>query len=182
MPKQFLNSVQASFSYKAKLIKWNEKAVSRTDCKRSQLPEQDIQSDPLFWYCQTKYIESESRCILDFLDPEHLLTNTGSKVCTTGFQAAGISSKARLKTFSPKVESAMASYGYKEEANFCALIRNWYRAQDEGGISSTERRSYERDLREWLMKGVRFDIFPPPGKYVKDIPITHFEGLRFLHP
>lgn len=80
-----------------------------------------------------------------------------------------------LKTFSPEVESAMASYGYKEDANFCALIRIWYRAQDEGGISSTERRSYERDLLEWLMKGVRFDIFP--GKYVKDIPITHFEGL-----
>lgn len=55
LPKQFLNSVQAE------LIKWNEKAANRTDCKLSQLPEQDIQSDPQFWYCQPKYLESESR-------------------------------------------------------------------------------------------------------------------------
>lgn len=82
-----------------------------------------------------------------------------------------------LKTFSPEVKSAWVSYGYKEEANFCALICIWYRAQDEGGLFCTKRISNERDLWEWLMKGVGFDVFPPPGKYVKGIPITLFEGV-----
>ena len=60
------------------------------------------------------------------------------------------------------------------------MIRNWYRAQDERGLESIVRHRCEQEFRSWLLKDVRFDIFPPPGRHVKDIPIVLFEGL-LLH-
>ena len=40
-----------------------------------------------------------------------------------------------------------------------------------------QRHLYEQDLRSWLLEDVRFYIFPPYGRYVKDIPVTLFEGF-----
>ncbi|CAC5421889.1 unnamed protein product [Mytilus coruscus] len=161
-----------------------------------------------YWYAKTKLINSDSRYLLDFLDPEHLLANMRTKVCTTGINKAGIKTEAwmqvakygkqngsnlslalvehlldkqnvafAIKTFSEEVETAMKNAGYHIEANFRSLIRNWYRAQDEPGLSCYERHLYEQNLRQWLLEDVRFDIFPPPGRYVKDIPIVLYEGF-----
>ncbi|CAG2200367.1 unnamed protein product [Mytilus edulis] len=75
---------------------------------------------------------------------------------------------------------AMKDAGYLVEADFCRIFRNWYRAQDEAGISCTQRHEFEQELRHWLLNGVRFDVFPLEGRYVKDIPVILFEGL-LLH-
>ncbi|VDI25545.1 Hypothetical predicted protein [Mytilus galloprovincialis] len=64
----------------------------------------------------------------------------------------------------------MTNAGYHTEATFCG-------AQDEPGLSCHKRHLYEQSLRQWLLEDVRFDVFPPPGRYVKDIPIVLYEGL-----
>lgn len=54
--KTVLHSVQASCGYKAELMKLNENAMITKDCKLNKyIPDQEIQTDLLFWYCQPKY-------------------------------------------------------------------------------------------------------------------------------
>lgn len=146
--------------------------------------------------------------MFDFLDPEHLLTNTRTKVCSTGIPERNITKDAwvavaksgktngsnlslalvndlidkqnvgfAVKTFSKEVEDAMLTEGFTEEASFCELIRNWYRAQDEPGLSALERHLHEQKLRKWLLKDIDFSIFPPAGSHVRGIPLVAFEGF-----
>ncbi|CAC5422641.1 unnamed protein product [Mytilus coruscus] len=204
LPKQFLNAAFASFRYPSEYQGWVSSSPFGTECKV------DGTRLPQYWYTKPKLIhsDSDSRYLLDFLDPEHLLTNMRTKVCTIGINKAGIKREAwiqvakygkqngsnlslalvehlldkqnvafAIKTFSEEFEIAMKNAGYHTEANFCGLIRNWYRAQDEPGLSCYERHLYEQSLRQWLLEDVRFEIFPPPGRYVKDIPIVLYEGL-----
>lgn len=64
-----------------------------------------------------------------------------------------------------------------KEAEFCMLMNDWYKAEDEHGISALERCKMRLSLKEWLLKDVTFSQFPPYGAYVKDIPVVLFEGL-----
>ena len=82
-----------------------------------------------------------------------------------------------VATFSEEVQNALLEIGACEEAHFCELIRNWYKAEDEPGISSKDRCLSRLKLRKWLLRNVNFDKFPPSGAYVKDIPIVLYEGL-----
>ena len=63
------------------------------------------------------------------------------------------------------------------EANFCKLIREWYEAEDNPGISAIDRFDRRFALRDWLLSSVQFNSFPPYGSYVKGIPIVLYEGL-----
>ena len=190
LPKHFLNAAYATFTYQQEFPKWVQNGAFSAQCKVNDL------TTPEFWYSQPNFITTESKFVLDFLDPEHLLTNMRSKVCTSGMPKAGISQQAWIevakegktngtnlsvalvenvvdkqnvafaeKIFSREVEEAMIELDYQNEASFCRRFRNWYKAQDEGGMSSCERHIHEQDLRKWLLQDVRFDIFPPPGKY-----------------
>ena len=80
-------------------------------------------------------------------------------------------------TFSEKVEEALTSKDAINEAHFCKLVRRWYQAEDEPGISSVDRCLNRLELRRWLLNNVDFGMFPPAGSYVKDIPIILYEGL-----
>ena len=82
-----------------------------------------------------------------------------------------------VQTFSEPVEKALSEIGATKEATFCNLVRNWYLSEDEPGLSAMERCLAKLDFRNWLLKGVRFDVFPPYGSYVRDIPMVLFEGL-----
>ncbi|XP_061179529.1 uncharacterized protein LOC133188163 [Saccostrea echinata] len=79
--------------------------------------------------------------------------------------------------FCEKVEEEMAKNGDYEEANFCHLIRQWREAEDIAGIPATERVKRVLNLRKWLLNGVDFGCFPPPGMYIKGIPKVTFESL-----
>ncbi|VDI68808.1 Hypothetical predicted protein [Mytilus galloprovincialis] len=205
LPKQFLNASLACYRYPTELHKWNNSSAFSLECKVAGT------QCPPFWYSQQKFLQEESSYILEFLDPEHLLTNMRTKICSTGIPQAGIKADAwvevakngkengsnlslamvqdlldkqnvgyALKTFSVEVEMAMTDAGYLVEADFCRIFRNWYIAQDEAGISCTQRHEFEQEFRQWLLNGVRFDVFPLEGRYVKDIPVILFEGL-LLH-
>ena len=81
------------------------------------------------------------------------------------------------KVFSPEVEREMRQLGYEEEARFCADIRNWYRAEDEPGLSASERHSYRIKLRNRLLQCIKLNQFPPSGSHVADMPVVMFEGI-----
>ena len=82
-----------------------------------------------------------------------------------------------VQTFAETVEKALLDVGGVNEASLCSIIRNWYRAEDEPGVSAYERCMSRLELREWLLEGINFSKFPPSGASVKDIPIVLYEGL-----
>ena len=82
-----------------------------------------------------------------------------------------------LKTFSHEVELEMLKNGDHNEAELCNLIRSFYMAEDEPGICAQERCERRLRLRNWLLNGVSFNQFPPPGLHVKDIPVVLFEAM-----
>ncbi|CAC5420694.1 unnamed protein product [Mytilus coruscus] len=57
------------------------------------------------------------------------------------------------ETFSLKVEATMIRLGHTKEAAFCRLIREFYEAEDDPGITASERCYRRINLRDWLLKG-----------------------------
>ena len=81
------------------------------------------------------------------------------------------------RTFSEEVEEEMLLNGDTEEAEFCRLIRHWYMAEDDPGISAINRCIYRLEMRDWLLEKYNYMQFPPPGSHISDIPIVMFEGI-----
>ena len=84
------------------------------------------------------------------------------------------------KTFSQEVENAMRcdpENRYEREADFCKLLRGWYDAEDEPGLSVNERYENRVRLRAWLLEGTNFAVFPPYGSFVLGIPVATFDSL-----
>ncbi len=81
------------------------------------------------------------------------------------------------RTFCENVENEMRQNGRFTEAEFCRLIRNWYRAEDEAGIPAEVRCQLRMDMRKWLLSKLNVGIFPPPGSHVNGLPIVMFEGI-----
>ena len=80
-------------------------------------------------------------------------------------------------TFSEKVELAMTENGHIQEAKWCRLLRNWYAANDEAGVSVTQRITWMLDMRSFLLQFYTPGSFPPPGWHVAGLPMAQFEGL-----
>lgn len=66
---------------------------------------------------------------------------------------------------------------YENATNLTHIIRNWYAASDDSGISALDRIKYLLEIRYLLLDGVDFSIFPPVGRYIKGIPIITYEGI-----
>ena len=79
--------------------------------------------------------------------------------------------------FSPPVENAMRELGFVKEADLCRLITDWIKADDEPGLNAMDRLHKRLALRQWLLKDVDLFSFPPPGRYVKGMPIINWEGF-----
>lgn len=69
--------------------------------------------------------------------------------------------------FSEEVEEALRGRGHSTEAQFCRIIREWYKAEDDAGLSSLERHQYRMNLRDYLLDGFDPTLFPPPGMHIK---------------
>jgi hypothetical protein len=82
-----------------------------------------------------------------------------------------------LRTFSEKVEHEMRKLGFEKEAEFCYLIRSWYEAEHDPGLSAVKRISSRLNLKHYLLKHVNFETFPPYGMYVKGFPKVWFESI-----
>ena len=79
--------------------------------------------------------------------------------------------------FCEDVEKELHCLGYEAESEFTKLFRQWHEAEDLPGILAVERCRRALALREWLLKGVNVEDFPPPGMYIKGFPKVTFEGL-----
>lgn len=137
------------------------------------------------------------------IDSDHLLVNCRVKVCKDGLKGVPktgwhkvaemdptIISKSLVedlldkqrnsyaqRTFSEPVEKAQQELGFHECARFSHLIRNWYVAEDDRGISAKERCRKRLDFRQWLLKDIQFSSFPPYGGFIKGMPQTMMEGF-----
>ncbi|CAC5369864.1 unnamed protein product [Mytilus coruscus] len=75
-------------------------------------------------------------------------------------------------TFSDKVEDVMKANGDTNEAEWCSLIQNWYKAIDFYGFSLDERLFYMMNIRSFLLRFLKAGHFPPHGA-----SIAQFEGI-----
>ena len=71
----------------------------------------------------------------------------------------------------------MVALGYPTEAYFCQLVRDWYRAEDQPGISANKRLKMRLALREFLLAHVNFKHFPPPGTHICGMSRPMMEGF-----
>ena len=77
----------------------------------------------------------------------------------------------------------MRDHKYSESAYLSMLVRNWYDACDVSGIPAIERTCIEKllEMRKFLLDGVHFGSFPPPGRYIKSIVIVYCYLRGFLY-
>ena len=146
---------------------------------------------------------NEDRVRFHFTDPSHILTCLRTKLCTTGikgldikaWEAAALSEDTNLNislvvecvdkqsvafaksVFARDVQEVMKRSGYAKEAYFCKLIHEWFEAEVAAGISADDRVQRRLDLRDWLLEGVDFGMFPPQSSYIRGIPVITYEAL-----
>ena len=152
----------------------------------------------LFYF--PEYSESHSQLEPRATDYTHMLTNLRSLVYHKGLlnvkrsafvfiaeEHPNVLSKAivianldkqsaaiALKLFSVKVENLLKQNGDYHEAFFVHLVRNWYLACDQCGISANDRVNNLWAFYTYLCHNVDFVSFPCPGSYIKGTPAVTF--------
>jgi hypothetical protein len=197
-PKAVLNVAYASYLFTKRFVEWQQNSVISTDVKI-----EGFEDEIPFWYSYPEIHAKTGELLPKSIDCSHNLTHLRVRTCTTGI--AGVTSegwKACAKSnetnlnlalvddvidkqsvpnarthFSLEVENWLRDNGYHKSANFTRLVRNWYDASDVPGISAIERVEKLLEMRSFLLDGVNFGSFPPPGRYIKSIPIVTYEGI-----
>ena len=82
-----------------------------------------------------------------------------------------------MYNFSQAEENIMRRNGDNDEANWCRLIRQFYRAVDESGVSLTQRVEWLMDMGQFLLSILDCGLYPPPCNDVKNLPIVQYEGI-----
>ena len=160
----------------------------------------------IHWFSYPEYNAKRDKLEPKCLDGDHLLVNLRVKVCRDGLPGYGVSRNAWIRvaethpdvlspalaidlidrqnnayarqTFSLQVEECMFQLGFPRESAFCSLVRNWYAAEDDPGISAHERAVFRMQFRKFLLRDVELMTFPPPkGGYIHGMPQTMFEGI-----
>ena len=159
-------------------------------------------TDSIVWFSQPNMASGEVR--FHFTDACHVLTCLRTKLCTSGidgldknaWKEAALSPDTSLnialvtdcldkqsvsiarRVFALDVQKYLEQTGkYNKEAQFCALIRDWFDSIDEPKLAAAERIRRRLALRDWLLEGYTIGNFPPQTQYVKGIPIVTFEAL-----
>ena len=172
--------------------------IEKSAVKKVVVEECDIKN----YFSQPK-VDPNGQVRFHFTDACHILTYLRTKVCTTGItglrktacEKAAKSKDTRLnvaivlecidkqsvafakRVFGEDVEKFMNHNGFHAEAEFVNLVREWFEAEDDSGISSTERCKRRIKLRNYLLHGVNFGKFPPQTQYTKGIPSVTYEAL-----
>ncbi|CAC5366708.1 unnamed protein product [Mytilus coruscus] len=196
VPKSKLNNVYAVTLYKDSYRSWISKSPFNETTEVEGVGH-------VKWFSYPEVSEKRNKMEPKCLDAHHLLVNLRVKVCKDGLQGIqkrawhAVAEKNRdiiskslvvdlidkqnnafaLRTFSTDVESEMRKLGFIREADFCKLIREWYEAEDESGISAVDRMKRRINLKSFLLEGVDFGRYPMYGMYVKGFPKVQFEGF-----
>ena len=81
------------------------------------------------------------------------------------------------RVFSEEVEKILHKVGEEKTAEFVFHVRKFFEACDKRGIRADNRIADLVGMHKYLTSGVNFDSFPPPGSWVKGIPIVTFEAI-----
>ena len=79
--------------------------------------------------------------------------------------------------FSEDVQKILTENGDNSEANFVELIRNWFRACDERGMSVNDRLKFWNEMYYYLVNRSALADFPPKTTHIAGIPILTFEAI-----
>ena len=71
--------------------------------------------------------------------------------------------------FSKEVERILLQNGDTNEADFCRVVRRWYEAEDDPGLTAYDRFLRRMDFKTYLLDGFSFSTFPPPSSHIKGI-------------
>ena len=193
-PLTVLQSIYASVIHVENTNNWN---LRSTITMKAYIP---IVKDsiPLFYFPE----KSTERQQIEFhtLDYTHQLTNLRSIVCRKGIENVcrsefvricnefpSILSKAivegecdkqcasmAIQLFSEDVERKLTENDAVHEALFVKLVRNWYKACNQRGMSADDRVNNLWAFYAYLSKDVAFDMFPAYTQYVKGIPFITY--------
>ncbi|KAH3817666.1 hypothetical protein DPMN_119221 [Dreissena polymorpha] len=196
VPKSKLHCVYAAFIFESERKKWVDNGPFQEYTHIENVGETT-------WFSVHEYNASRNKYEPKCRDAHHLLVNSGAKVCKDSVdnfkkeawhnvaeQNSDILNKSlvvdlidkqnnayALKVFSFEVENEMRKLKFYEEAKFCNIIRSWYEAEDKPGISEIERTNRRLRIKDYLLSGVDFEVFPAFGKYVKGFHKVWFEGI-----
>jgi hypothetical protein len=80
-------------------------------------------------------------------------------------------------TFSENVQLVMKKIGNQNEAQWCRLVRHWYSAVDDAGISVERRLQYLLEMRTYLLGFFKTGYFPSVGSCAAGMPMAQFQGI-----
>lgn len=195
--KQSLNLTYAEYIWEEEKKKWINQSPIKNNIKVEGLDQ------PEFWTYQPEFSLTRQQLEVRCIDSTHLFTRTRRKTCKGGIEGLDnmpwlkvakqgktlltpimveevtdcMSMPMALTHFGYDVQNAMTENGDHRAANLCKSVLEWWRAEDEPGISAHDRISMRLSLRERLLRGYNFGRFPPPGMYVNGWPVQLWEAL-----
>ncbi|KAI8490370.1 hypothetical protein Bbelb_316380 [Branchiostoma belcheri] len=211
-PKQALNVTLSEYKYAVKQKEWEETSAVNNDVKVEGTNEPDA------WFYKPEFSTERSQLEVSCIDGDHLLTRWRAH-CARG-NVKGIKRDAWIQVakdrttnlnismvedmidaqsvpiactfFSGEVEEKMVHLGFAKEACFVRHIREGLIvAHDDPGISSVDRAKMRFRLRAYLMEGVNFHRFPPPGRHIASVgcpwqlwedTVTSIDAHMLLYP
>ena len=183
-PKAVLRSAYTAYTFPTKLTTWQSKAPIQCPTKIRGM-EKPIEC----WFSYPELHDGTKELLAKGIDYSHNFTHLRVRTCTTGicgvsseaWKACAKSNQTILKTplvedlidkqsvpnartnFCEEVEEWMQRNGYGKAANLTRMIRNWYSASDDSGMCAMDRIRYLLEMRDFLLEGVDFSVFPPIG-------------------
>ncbi|XP_035687318.1 uncharacterized protein LOC118423289 [Branchiostoma floridae] len=193
-PKQALNVSLSEYRYAVKQKEWEGTSAISNDVKVEGT------SEPAAWFYKPEFSTERSQLEVSCIDGDHLLTRWRAH-CARG-NVKGLKRDAWIQVakdrstslnismvedmldaqsvpiacifFSSEVQDKMVQLGFSTEALFVRHIREGLIvAHDQPGISAAERANMRFRLRSFLMHGISFHTFPPPGRYIYSAAIGY---------
>ena len=196
-PKPLLAACSARIHHHYEFRNWRMNSIASYSTYLDPI-EQTIEN---FW--TPEYSQHRQQIEPRTFDPTHILTNLRANISKKGFQHVSpkafqnVSSRnndllsravvyelvdkqnleVALHFFSEEVEHDMATHNDLAAAEFVNLVRNWFHACDERGVSVAERLQSHLNMHNYLMKFYSPEQYPPPGTHIYNMPTPTFEML-----
>ena len=154
-------------------------------------------------YCFPEFSARRLQVELRTLDFSHILTNIRTHLCKHGYDNVSTDAFLRVsevnhdllnrcliedildkqkvakaeKFFTEEVESVMIANGDTSAAKFIRMIRLWYEACDDRGLSFHTRLNNLQEAFDYIMEEFDALTFPPPTKSINQMPLTTYEAI-----
>lgn len=202
-PTDFLKMAIAKCRERRTEQEWHE--LCSTTVPSVLPPQEGVHKEHKLYY-YPEWNEERQQMEIRTFDPYHTFNNIRNHICNKGY--VGITKKAWIRVskknndllpkivitehldkqnvaiterfFSKEVEQVMRSNGDIHEAEFVSIVRNWYRALDERGLSVPERLNYMEEFNEYLHRNFKLE-YPPPTTHLNLMPVRTYEAIRQIN-